>query len=1392
MAEYRNGLYYESKDIRNWVLERNIGEYVGYRPSFLINGGLAVGMPYAVETEFVPHTLAEKGRSGFHLGLFFNKGDNPKLRVLRKEGGLFGYTHEVLNNDYDPLSRSANILESFYDYDSTEDLREKLDKYPMAYSWGLEGLHPYSKQNFDVDEDYNGQRSDLLYDDYRDYIRTIFTNGLSFDKSLGERYLNDRLYVSGFNREDTAPSVQDFIEEKSGYITDDVETLKNIEDTRTGFIGRIMLDEAKIKQINGINERLAYNEGNFEHTPITFDNDLMLGLGTENTDDYRLGISAYNDTKVEFRQFIDDADSVLGTLDYTKDSFQQDLLRKHIRRNRFNSFVDNKGPYVEYYNVFDYTSHLDLDENGSIDQSEEGLSNNLTIQNKNVLGDSVEGFFKGAGIFDGTVSQNEHYDERDIQYAGERNILSEKISYDGAEYIGADAGSGFSTQPKSLLSKTKALFDQHKIKTLIGRFHTSNDDRNAKNSSAVQTALDPTYGISHGRNLLKLNKTYENGYENPYCRVWTYHHQYSKMTDLIRPFVDEGGNFMPLDALQTNYPGRPILRNPGNASWAEKTVLNKNGMVNIAPTTKIGKSDAERVKAKQCMFSIENLAWKGVNKDKSVIDEGEIGPLGGRIMWFPPYNLSFNESVSVSWGSNDFIGRGERIYSYTNTERTGTLSFTILADHPSILDYWRKEKYGDGPGDEEGDQKVLRFFAGCDTLEAPNATSEGISGVKDIEYSLEKKETTVNNPEKPQENTDPEPQDNTNEKIEPTPPDEFTKDNSISFYVYFPNNLSGVDFMSNPKVIVNYLVNGRNGFEFTPNLDGDPEHHILPTEKEVIGDWSDNIAMLTNGPGYEMGRSEGSGLTETDTINEVTTHNKKPSNVKGKNFLWGYGIDKVYVTQTLCGPNSSVKLGGNGSFRIFPKNYVDNTDHKLNAEPNKYDESCGYSFADVAVALTTDYRYSGKGENQERVNKIKEILGIQDSNVRNQGRKYYFAIGGGASVHGYGTSNDKLSRNRGLFLKTWLEYCFGKLNLQVDYDEESKVEIKTGISGGENNLDINSESAKRGRYAKAVIYWSDEDVKDATDADTEYVEGDTNEDTITIKEKTEAAEQEVGANGIEPTETTTSLGTTILRDFSSTRYRDEEEFFSMVKESDPVLYKEITNKVKYFDPVYHSITPEGFNLRLAFLHQCTRQGPTMSSSDISQNNGINKAGYAGNLSFGRAPVCVLRLGDFFNTRIIINSVSIQYETGQWDLNPEGIGVQPMLANVTLGFVFQGGSSLGGPIQRLQNAVSFNYYANQEVYDDRSDVAVYENGELSKASYVWVPGFGGGNIGDVASVMDMAKQNGEKKSYQRQLDGENSTSQTVTDELYMTRKEKVHFEQQQGVKEGTEIINNLGQ
>ena len=167
------------------------------------------------------------------------------------------------------------------------------------------------------------------------------------------------------------------------------------------------------------------------------------------------------------------------------------------------------------------------------------------------------------------------------------------------------------------------------------------------------------------------------------------------------------------------------------------------------------------------------------------------------------------------------------------------------------------------------------------------------------------------------------------------------------------------------------------------------------------------------------------------------------------------------------------------------------------------------------------------------------------------------------------------------------------------------------------------------------------------------------------------------------------------------RYDNEGEFFQTLSNNEAFMHNLISNKIKYFDPAFHSISPEGFNSRLTFLHQCTRQGSTVGASD-------NAPGTAYNLAFGRPPICVLRLGDFYNTKIAINNVDIQYENAQWDLNPEGIGVMPMFAKINLQFVFLGGSDLAGPISRLQNAVSFNYYANTGVYDNRAEMVEYDD------------------------------------------------------------------------------------
>ena len=170
---------------------------------------------------------------------------------------------------------------------------------------------------------------------------------------------------------------------------------------------------------------------------------------------------------------------------------------------------------------------------------------------------------------------------------------------------------------------------------------------------------------------------------------------------------------------------------------------------------------------------------------------------------------------------------------------------------------------------------------------------------------------------------------------------------------------------------------------------------------------------------------------------------------------------------------------------------------------------------------------------------------------------------------------------------------------------------------------------------------------------------------------------------------------------NSLRYDQEYHFFKKLEAKHPDVFNSLVEKLQYFDPAFHSMTPEGFMGRLNFLQQCTRQGNTIGASD---KNGHS----ANNLAFGRPPFCILRLGDFYYQKIVIRNINITYDPLVLDLNSEGIGVVPLIANVTISFNFIGGGDLSGPVRRLQNAMSFNYYANGRLYDNRADRIKREN------------------------------------------------------------------------------------
>jgi hypothetical protein len=324
------------------------------------------------------------------------------------------------------------------------------------------------------------------------------------------------------------------------------------------------------------------------------------------------------------------------------------------------------------------------------------------------------------------------------------------------------------------------------------------------------------------------------------------------------------------------------------------------------------------------------------------------------------------------------------------------------------------------------------------------------------------------------------------------------------------------------------------------------------------------------------------------------------------------------------------------------------------------------------------------------------------------------------------TYNKGLSERRVESVTKWLS-SNEKLKKFV---EDKRLLIKTGTTDGENT-------------PSQVIKFDDKGVRTlgatvtCTDRDRNTVGGDTQSGTNDVFTTSAMACRRAFIAKIEdktsknvPTSTETPQYTDVLISNTVTtttetqeitrewRRRDnitkrvirallsECDYFETIKAETPMVYDNLKDKLKFFSPAFHSMTPEGLNSRLTFLQQCMRPGDTIPTIKEINGSPILQYNNAVNTAFGAPPVLILRIGDFYNTKIIPDNLSISYE--DLDINPEGIGVQPMIANVQLSFKFVGGSGLKESVDKLQNALTFNYYANTEIYDDRADVTADED------------------------------------------------------------------------------------
>jgi outer membrane protein OmpA-like peptidoglycan-associated protein len=677
----------------------------------------------------------------------------------------------------------------------------------------------------------------------------------------------------------------------------------------------------------------------------------------------------------------------------------------------------------------------------------------------------------------------------------------------------------------------------------------------------------------------------ENGIEvgREYCRIFTKDTPYYTFTDLQKS-----------DGI-TNY-GRKFA----------DSVLDNTYNLNIAPyrnpnSTNIVPNDTNGLNgyARKYMFSIENLAWRTSSRPGftySDLPVCERGPNGGRVMWFAPYDLKFDEQTTPNFKDNDFLGRPEPVYTYSNTKRTGTLSWKILVDHPSVVNLLVNRVLANEGDRERVDSIINSFYAGCKKYDL---------------YELARVYNTIPTSEL------------------------YTYQQILNAPTINPEQLSAISQSTNNNA------------------------QTVSQPEEV------NLNQFLN-LGYYFDNDQ----PDPKTTQAVSS---APFNV----------LVGTYLTQKTTYTTANEKNG---------KETV---------------ESVGNFFSDVI---------------QDNFNKSEELLKSIGDAVVNKNQRVTVTLQGSASAPAKSNYNIPLSQRRiNSVLQYFNSYYFisgeQKITLKELIDS-GKIIIKQ-IPYGESATNVQFKSYKQ-NFTSPSYNCTDSDLNTSNDLTVTWyglnamacrtvrVSAISSEPITPPQPNINPPQNDVimeqgNVPQPEPPRGQIDILQQVRQGISKKILRyllSECDYFEVLKETNPFVYDSIKDKIKYFSPAFHSTTPEGLNARLTFLQQCTRPGDTIPTIG---GNGQKIYNDAINTAFGAPPVLVLRIGDFWNTKIIPTGLSIKYEN--LDMNPEGIGVQPMIAEVSMNFNFIGGHGLKNPIERLQNALSFNFYANTEIYDERATPTV---------------------------------------------------------------------------------------
>jgi hypothetical protein len=781
----------------------------------------------------------------------------------------------------------------------------------------------------------------------------------------------------------------------------------------------------------------------------------------------------------------------------------------------------------------------------------------------------------------------------------------------------------FEFREDSILGYTQELLDTLPTNGGEGRSHVANV---IDQTSRIFREGDVM--MSRGSAVQYVDKYgEESGVE--YCRVWTKDRSYLNYSDTMK----RQQNVRKYDD--------SILDRPWNLNIAPMSNGGKdfNGSTNILPNP-----NGDGFYAKKYMFSIENLAWKTSNMPGFTYNDlpyCERGNNGGRVMWFPPYDLKVSEQNSARWESNTFLGRPEPIYTYQNTERTGQVSFKVIVDHPSILNLLVKEHFK-GMSDEESENYINAFFAGCEEIDF---------------YDLIRRYTTI------------------------TPGD-------AELIIQLLNGKN-----DGPTIKKYKSVTTGNDVKKEPPVNKLPETEKIKIDVSLnfANDWPKQTEGEFKGTIYSdlYKQSIGTQGWITDSKNNLTsilneilvTNYNKANAIHDKKILYGSDVPvseasaKITLTETDFDTEVTEAQTGFSTYE------TKTNELKTDMEAGLVKElSVGVLSSCSAVADNTyNYKLSIRRTYSiilDIINRIKkdgDSKSILDS-------KWPTSFSGG---------NNTKTNTQILFTLKELGYSEldGKITFNTFSAGEEIVNDKNKsctnnefkYESGSNTLKVSApvafgcrQSTVRFEYGKTK---PPEPQKQQPDP------------TLTTK----LVPEEDSSPGKPPRIQIDVLKRIIMKTLSECYY------FQKLEESDPVVFKTLKEKLKYFHPAFHSITPEGLNSRLTFLLQCIRPGDTIPIKGLSDVSDLN----ARNTSFGPPPVCVLRVGDFYHSKVIIRDVNITFDENVWDFNPEGIGVQPMIANVSLQISFIGGQGLSKPVERLQNALSSNFFANTEMYDERS-------------------------------------------------------------------------------------------